>query len=361
MLRRGSRPHLKKPFHGGMESGQFPGLARDRQEIIDFSANINPLGPSLRVKKALEQFDPTPYPDPLSRKLIDILAGLNGVSASQVVPGNGATQLIHLLAQVLVQKGDRVLIFAPTFGEYEFACRLKQARVSFITAREENGFQWDISIAEKKLRNLNPALVFLCNPNNPTGVYLDPALVERLAHQAADGLLIVDESYVAFTGQKCASAGLLAQKNVILLRSMTKDYALAGLRLGYILSNRHLAETIRLHQPSWSVSAPAQIAGLAALADPRYIEKTTVCIHEGRAYLKQELAKLGLRVFPSEANFLLVKVEDGTAFQAKMLSHRILVRDCTSFGLPKFIRISVRTLPECQQLVAAVPEVLGNG
>ena len=359
-LRR-SFPKLARPAHGGVESNQAAGLASGGQVILDFSANPNPLGPSAMVKKALVDFDPSLYPDLTNRRLTEAIAAQNGVLPGRVVPGAGSTELIYLIAQAFIQKGDRVMIFAPTFGEYEFACRLNLARVSLLTSLEENEFQWPLSLAEKKIKSLKPVLVFLCNPNNPTGVYLPTEQIERLARLLSDGLLIVDEAYASFSNHAREPERLLAHRNVVILRSMTKDFALAGLRLGYTLSSERIARIIRLYQPTWSVSAAVQIAGVAALSDPAHLKKAEACVLEGRAYLRQALEKLGFKVFPSEANFLLVKVGNGLEFRSKLLGKGIFVRDCASFGLPQFIRISVRTLPECQRLVAAMREVIANG
>ncbi|MBI2830388.1 MAG: histidinol-phosphate aminotransferase family protein [Chloroflexi bacterium] len=347
---------LSRPVHGGVESDR---AVVPMQEILDFSTNINPLGPSPRVREALAQLDPSRYPDLTNRQLKDTLAELNGVSPDQVAPGNGSSELIHLLAEVFVQKGDCALIFAPTFGDYEFACRLNGARVFFITGREEDDFQWDISSAVKKLHRLRPALVFLCNPNSPTGVYLGLDEVERLV-QVIDGILVIDEAFISFVEHRWDSVRLLRHRNVVIMRSLTKDYALAGLRLGYTLSSRRIARLIQTYQPTWSVSAAAQAAGLAALSDPKHLEKARACVKEARAYLERELVKLGFKVFPSAANFLLVKVGRADELHTKLLSHHIYVRDCASFGLPEFMRIGVRTLPECQRLVMAINEMLGD-
>ncbi|MBI4296580.1 MAG: histidinol-phosphate aminotransferase family protein [Chloroflexi bacterium] len=360
MPQRRSPSRLSRPLHGGVESNQASALAMPGQAILDFSANINPLGPSPRVREAMTEFDPSRYPDLTNRKLKTILAEMNGVSPDQVAPGNGSSELIHLLAEAFVEKGDRVLIFAPTFGDYEFACRLNGARVSFITSREKDNFQWDISSAVKKLQRLRPVLVFLCNPNSPTGIYLSLEEVGLLMRSTADGLFVMDEAFITFTDNRWDSTRLLRHRNFVIMRSLTKDYALAGLRLGYTLSSRRVAQLIRTHQPTWSVSAAAQVAGLAALSDPAHLEKARGCVREARGYLERALDRLGFKVFPSEANFLLVKVGNGAEFQAKLLSRLIYVRDCTSFGLPEFVRIGVRTLPECQRLVSAVDEVLGT-
>lgn len=350
-----------RPAHGGAESAKLSGPAQPGRKVLDLSANVNPLGPSPRVREALARFDPTHYPDMANRELVAMLAEANGVPCERLVPGNGSNQLIHLLAQIFVHKGDNVLIFAPTFGEYEFACRLNGARVLFERSKEENDFQWDISRAEKRIKKLRPALVFLCNPNNPTGSYFAAEKIERLARSVTDGLMVVDEAFISFTGHTADSARLVKRGNVVLLRSMTKDYAIAALRLGYTISSRRVASLLRLYQPAWSVSGAAQLAGIASLHDPHHLEKMRIYVNETRTFLATEMSRLGFKVFHSEVNFLLLKVGNGAELQRRLLCrHHIYVRDCASFGLPEFIRIAVLARPECERLVAAMEEVLSN-
>ncbi|MBI2836273.1 MAG: histidinol-phosphate aminotransferase family protein [Chloroflexi bacterium] len=354
-------PRFSRPAHGGAESNKIGGLSQAGQKVIDFSANVNPLGPSPRVKEALARFDFTRYPDVANRELTAMLSEANGVSCDHMVPANGSNQLVHLLAQVFLRQGDNVLIFGPTFGEYEFACRLNGARVSFFKSREEDCFQWDVSRAVKRIEALKPALVFLCNPNNPTATSTTVGEIERLARSVTDGLMVIDEAFINFTDHAGDSARLLKRSNVVLLRSMTKDYAIAGLRLGYTISSKRVARLLRLYQPAWSVSTAAQVAGIASLSDPEHLQRTRAYVNETRTYLAAEMTRLGLKVFPSEVNFLLIKVGCGAEMQKKLLSHDIYIRDCASFGLPEFIRVAVLTRAECERLVAAMGEVLKGG
>jgi len=146
--------------------------------------------------------------------------------------------------------------------------------------------------------------------------------------------------------------------NVVLLRSMTKDHALAGLRLGYALASPEVVTTLKKVQPSWSVNAAAQAAGLAALSDADHLRETLPKIAEAKAYLEEELTCLGLRVVPSTANFLLVEVGDGRTLRRRLLSHGLMVRDCTSFGLPEYVRIAARQMEECRQLIETLRQLV---
>jgi histidinol-phosphate aminotransferase len=254
-------------------------------------------------------------------------------------------------------KSGRALIMAPTFAEYEAAARRAGAAVILQGAIEEKDFIWDISAACREVRHQRPGLVFLCQPNNPTGLYLEREVVESLAEAAGQGLLVLDEAYISFVYEAWDSCQLLSRGNVVVLRSLTKDCALAGLRLGYALCPSDVARALSASQPSWSVNAVAQAAGVAALADREHWLRGISCVQEGRGYLYLELGALGYKVLLSVANFLLVKVGDATALRRQLLSRGLCVRDCTSFGLPEYIRIGVRTLPECQRLVEALREV----
>lgn len=365
-------PRFARPAHGGAESNMPPALSNaegpvlshEKQGLLDFSANVNPLGPSPRVMEALAGFDFTRYPDLANRELTAMLAEANGVSGDQLVPANGSNQSVHLLAQSFVRQGDDVLIFAPTFSEYEFACRLNGAKVSFFKSKEADGFRWDISRAQKKIEKLKPSLVFLCNPNNPTAAYVPVSDIERLARSVTDGLLVIDEAFINFTNYAGDSARLLKRAHIVLMRSMTKDYAIPGLRLGYTISSKRVARRLKLYQPAWSVSTAAQVAGIASLSDPQHLEKMRTYVNETRAYLAVEIARLGLQALPSEVNFLLVKVgptKNGAEITRRLLSHGIFVRDCASFGLPDYIRVAVLTRPECEKLVTAMEEVLKGG
>jgi histidinol-phosphate aminotransferase len=254
-------------------------------------------------------------------------------------------------------EGSRAVVLAPTFGEYEAAARQAGAEVVPLQAEESKGFIWDISAACREVRRQEPGLVFLCNPNNPTGLYLERDKVEALAEAAGKGLLVLDEAYISFVPGAWESRQLLSRGNVVILRSMTKDYALTGLRLGYALCAGDIARALLASQPSWSVNALAQAAGVSALADREHLRRGIGCVEEGKSYLQTELRALGYEILPSAANFLLVKVGDATSLRGQLLSQGICVRDGTSFGLPEYIRIGVRTLPECQRLITVLREV----
>ena len=229
-----------------------------------------------------------------------------------------------------------------------------------ISAHESDVFAWDIPDAVRVISDEMPSLVFLCNPNNPTGRYLSEVEVRHIAEALPnDSLLLLDEAYLPFVEVPWNSLPLLDLGNVALLRSMTKDYALTALRLGYMLAPPNVVDRIGGQQYSWSVNALAQAAGLAALADSRHVDEARKAVHVAKDYLVDQLEALGLETTQSAANFVLVNVVDARALRQKLLRHhQISVRDCTSFGLPEYIRIGIRTLRDCERLVAALRETL---
>ncbi len=351
-----------KTVHGGLDAAELRHYDLRVEDVLDFSANISPLGPSPLVREAAAAADLSSYPDRESLALREALAERLGVAIDHLLVGNGSTELIHILARSRLRSGGRCLIFAPTFGEYEAAAAASGAEVHRLAASEAHGFRWSIKEAVGTIRELQPALVFLCNPNNPTGLYLERDAVEQLAAAVSEhGLLLLDDAYASLADSPWDATPLLDSGNVAMLRSMTKDHALAGVRLGYLAAQPEVIDGARALQHAWSVNAVAQAAGLAALADEAHLAAACEVIREGKAYLCAELGALGLAVSPSATNFLLVKVGDGAGVRRALLRRGLAVRDCASFGLPEHIRVAVRRQPECARLIEALREVLADG
>lgn len=344
-----------RPVHGGLNITELGTLGLRPDDVLDFSASINPLGPSQLAVRAAREVTLSSYPDTECVRLKEAIGNRLGVDPSQILVGNGSTELIHLLARSFLGEQSVAVIFAPTFGEYEAACRLQG--VTPIALSPSDGFHWDVQAAIDRITAERPSVVFLCNPNNPTGVYLGEQEVASIADALRDiGLLVLDEAYVSFVEDRWVS---LPMPNVVLLRSMTKDYALTGLRLGYMLASMDVIERVRRFQYSWSVNAPAQAAGIAALSDPEHVEKGREEVRSGRDYLQDAAHSLGIEYVPTTVNFLMMRVGDATGLRLKLLTeYRICVRDCASFGLPEYVRVGIRRMDDNRKLVEALKQVL---
>lgn len=351
---------MTRPVHGGANIAELRTLGLRPDDVLDFSASVNPLGAPPGAQTAMLSVNLAAYPDPACTELRDALARRHGVSPAQILVGNGSTELIHLTAMACLAPRKRAIIFTPTFGEYEAACRAQNAQVVSIAADESAAFGWDIPAAAALIAKRRPAVVFLCNPNNPSGRYLAEEDVRRIAAAVSeDGLLLLDEAYLPFAERRWDSLPLLDMGNVALLRSMTKDYALTALRLGYMLAPPAIIERVGRRQHSWSVNALAQAAGIAALADTAHVRKGRAAALRAKQLLADEFEALGLECLPSDANFILVKVGDAAAVRQRLLArHRISVRDCASFGLPEYMRVGIRKTEDCKRLIAAMREVI---
>lgn len=342
---------MQRYEHGGAhEVGGLP----------DWSINTNPLGMPPAVKAALlENADAfARYPDPACASLCAAIAERWGLPAENVLCGNGAADLIFRICAW--KRPKAVLVTAPTFSEYERPARLFGGRMIEHPLAAENGFLLTESFLDTLARE-RPEAVFLCNPNNPTGRLVPDALLREIARAcAAQGaLLVVDECFLPFTDAPSLADELPQNGGLLVLRAFTKLYSMAGLRLGYLLGNAATLRQIAPYGAQWSVSVPAQVCGLAALSsEPAWSEATRRLVREQREFLFAGLAALGLTVFPSEANFLLVRSEK--PLHAPLLSRGIAVRDCSNFtGLDKrYIRVGIKTQAENDLLLGALREVL---
>ena len=381
-----SRPEIQDVAvcpHGGIDYAELETLGIAPQDILDFSANLNPFGPppsviemlsenhcgeaKLRAKRGVTEAI-SHYPDSEAYQLRRFLAEGLGIKAENIIVGNGSTELIRLAALAYFGRGDKVLIVEPTFGEYQVACQIAGASLIEQQLSAENAFLLNIDETIGLIKQHRPKGIFICNPNNPTARYLSRADFEKILDASKDSLVVLDEAYISFVDSAWSSLELVLQSslranrsNLLVLRSMTKDYALAGLRLGYGVAGEEIIATLRRISPPWNVNALAQKAGIMAIKEEEYLKRCQVELREAKNYLIAEFSRLGLPPLPSEANFFLIEVGDASRFRHELLKRNILVRDCTSFGLPHHVRIAPRTLPECQSLIDAVKGLVARG
>lgn len=351
---------LKIGTHGGINHAELGAAGIAPEDVLDFSVCSNPFMPPPGVMKALDNISINQYPDSESTELVQKLSGKLGIPIDHILLGSGTMELIRLIALTYFRPGDPVLIIEPTFGEYEITCRIVGARPVRQWAGVEDSFTPNVETTIALIRQHHPTGIFICNPGNPGGRYLSQEMVETVFDAVEDGLLILDEAYVSFVGRSWPSLELLSRGNVVILRSMTKDFGLAGLRLGYALARQEIIHYLRKVRPPWNVNVVAQKIGAACLDKSEYLQRSLEKISDAKQFLFDELSRLGFPVVPSDAHYFLVKVGDAQAFRTVLLKHGILVRDCTSFGLPEYVRISPRTTPECQKLIDTMAALKGN-
>jgi len=340
--------------HGGPNFAEALSLGIPPESILDFSVSANPFGPAPAVRSAAAVAPIDRYPDSACIELRGTIARALGLAPENLFIGSGSMEIIRLLALAYISPGDRVLIPEPTFGEYEVAAKIMGARIIRCRAGEGTGFRFEVNDLLARIQEHHPRIVFLSNPNNPTGQYWRRDEVESILRADADALLALDEAYIAFTEDRWNAIDLLSYRNLLIIRSLTKDHALAGLRIGYAVGSPELIETLRKVSPPWNVNAPAQYAAAAAIQEQAYVERCREQVLAARDYLVKALLQRGFRVLPTEAHFFLVKVGNAAVFREDLLRRGIAVRDCTSFGLPEYIRIAPRTMPECRKLIEAI-------
>lgn len=348
-----------KLVHGGDWAGYRAEFGCD---ALDFSANVSPLGLPAGVAAAITNALPTAdrYPDPLCRELRAALAGAEGVPADWILCGNGAADLIFRLA--LAVRPRRALLPAPTFAEYEAALQTVGCAVQRVFLREENTF----AVTEEFIDAVTPEtdIVFLCQPNNPTGQVTPPALVERLVRRCAEcgAVLVVDECFLDFLPDRDALTAkqlLRDAPQLFILKAFTKLYAMAGVRLGYALcGDAALLEKMRGAGQPWAVSSLAQAAGLAALQETAYAGAVRALIAEQRPRMAAGLRALGLRVMDGQANYLLFRATPD--FGEKLRRRGAVVRSCANYpGLDAaWYRTAVRTAEENTRLLQIMGEIL---
>ncbi|MDE1724704.1 MAG: histidinol-phosphate transaminase [Thaumarchaeota archaeon] len=327
--------------------------------LLDFSSNVNPLGFPSSVKNAFKNLSQTSvYPDPDSNDLRTVLQKFTGISKNQIVVGNGATEIIYNYCAAFLKK-QNVLIPIPTFSEYASAAKLNNAKLYFFKTMDLNK---DLEEFENMIPKKN--CIFLCNPNNPTGSILKKRNVLRIIESAHDksAMVFLDECFIELVpdGNESVISYMKEFDNLFILRSLTKSFGLAGLRIGYGLGNKKIVEILQKIKIPWNVSGIAQKSAVLALSDKSHISKTLNLIKKESKFLTDSVSKIpGFTCYNSATNFILIKSDiPSSQLQNKLLKKNILVRDCSTFrGLnSNFIRIAVRTHQENLKLVEALKE-----
>lgn len=347
-------PIAPRPELAAIEAVPHGGFAETTGgNLLDFSANVNPFGPSPRVWGAICSVALGRHPEPRAAPLRRFLAMYDDVAPARLLIGNGSIELIYNLAVAYLRPGDCVLVVEPTFGEYAAAARIMGAQVLPWRSGPEQGFALDLDGLVRLALRTRPRLLFLCNPNNPTGAYHAREVIEYLLGALPETLIVLDEAFVRFIPDAWMSRDLAAN-NLLVLRSLTKDYALTGLRVGYARGAPAVIAALQKVQPPWSVNAMAQAAAIAALQDEEHFQRSLAALVEAKELFMRDLAAIGLAPLPSRLCFFLIHVGAAAIWRQRLLERGMLVRDCTSFGLPGYIRVAVRRPAENARLVAAL-------
>ncbi|MBI5235626.1 MAG: threonine-phosphate decarboxylase [Deltaproteobacteria bacterium] len=356
-----------KDVHGGNiweAASVLPGKGR----ILDFSASINPLGtPPSVVSAILAGLDMlSPYPDPQNIALRNALSDFhsNGIEPCHVLPCNGSTEAIHLLPRVF--KPHRVLIAEPAFSEYRASLASSGAVVNVLKLKEADGWALNLGRLDSALAR-GYDLFYIANPANPTGALIDKDTLISVARVCAKRktIMVVDEAFVDFCEHESLKREAIRLENVIVLRSMTKFYSMAGLRLGYVVACERLIKKLGVAMAPWSVNTLASFAGQAALKDTAYHGRTLEWFEKERVYLAKGLGSLsGVVVYPSAANFFMARLSgdytNAALLKQSLFERRILIRELGAFPClgQGYFRVAIRTRAENNRLLSVLSKVL---
>jgi threonine-phosphate decarboxylase len=355
--------------HGGNRMELARQLGCSPQEIIDMSSNINPLGPPPGLIQHLKDHVDAvgAFPEVDSKRISELFAEFYRIDSRRVLAGNGTTQIIYSIPQVLEVKN--ALIVGPTYSDYEDACRLQNVKTRFVYAEAFTDFQVDIHQIKVLLEHVDA--VFICNPNNPTGSLIPPDALESLCRSYPQTYFIVDESYLPFVaGEDALSLRNLDAGNLIVLSSISKIFAIPGLRIGFMISAAHMIKRFKRFLQPWSVNSLAQLAVghlMANMDDAAvFIEKTQHHIRAERSrFLSAAKDFSNIHLFPSTTNFLMAQLPDDLGAEDvinRLSRNKIMIRNCGNFnGLSsQFIRISLKTAEFNNLLVAKLAKIARN-
>lgn len=331
------------------------------QDIVKLASNENPRGPSPQARQAIEEAAAHVhlYPDAGSYALRQKLSQLHDFHAEGIITGNGSTEIVELICEALLEPGLEAITGPQAFFKYRIACQIMGVRPTMVPMPD---FRYDADGILKAI-NARTRLIFVANPNNPTGTYLSRSQVERiLGNLPGDGILVLDQAYHEFVDQSDYPDGLeyvKAGQRVVVLRTFSKAYGLAGIRCGYALTIPEIAAAMHKVREAFNCNSLAQAAALAALSDRDFLTETIDHNRVGLAHLESGLKGLGLNVVPSVCNFLLVDFcrPIGPVFR-DLLKRGVIIRPMEPYELPTCARISVGLAHEHQRLFAALKEVL---
>ncbi len=342
--------------HGGIDPLELQRLGISTDTLVDFSVNSNPFGPSPAVIESLKIVDVSTYPDRFCSKLRSDLSELGGVELDRILVGNGTSELFWLICHAYLKKVTTFYQSWSNFWEYRRAAETCGAIVQEIRA-ESPDFTPPVDTLIGTIQKTAPRLVFVCNPNNPTGKHIpDSSIADLLKNCPPETILVLDEAYWSFLdGQFFHSVD---SPNCLVVRSMTKDFALAGLRLGYVMGPQDKIKRLTDFQPAWSVNAYAQAAGIASLQSLDYYKKTLGELLKLKLEFFSKMINTGFPIIPSATHYGIFQVSStAREFRQKLLQKSFQVRDCSSFGLMNYIRVSTRLEAENNKLIVMLSDL----
>jgi histidinol-phosphate/aromatic aminotransferase/cobyric acid decarboxylase-like protein len=351
--------------HGGPIAEELARLGLTRGDLVDFSVNVNPHGPTPAMLEAIRAARVDLYPDSTSFEARVALATAAGIGADCVVVGDGAASLLWALARLLVGPGRAALMVEPTFSEFRAAAEAAGGGIVEWRATSAHDFDVDLEAIAARARTGGASALYLCTPNNPTGTMVRAAEVVALAEALPGVTLVVDQAFLSLS-EHHADAGVEMPPNVVRVRSLTKEHAIPGVRAGYLIATPAIAAAVEAARPAWSTSAAAQAAAVASVGLVGFVSESRGRLLADRRALvaglrEVDLAGRPLAPRPTCATFCIVEVGDAERLRAALLArHRILIRDCASFGLPRYARLAARPAADRQRLLVALREELGG-
>lgn len=330
------------------------------RDVIKMASNENPLGASPKALVAIKRHLPdiNRYPDGGCFYLRQALSKRLKVTKEQLIFGNGSDELIILSLRAFINEDDEIIVATPTFLIYEIASRVQGAKIRRVPTRY---FKYDLKAMNEAITK-NTKLIFIANPDNPNGTYVTRFELEAFLKDLAESVIVfIDEAYIDFVEEKDYPNGLdyILKNNVIVTRSFSKSYGLAGLRIGYGVSNPEIIKCMEAVREPFNVNMLAQVAALAALKDKNFLLKTKKVVREGKRFLYAEFRKLGLRYVPSVTNFVLFEVgKDSGEICKRLLKKGVIVRDMKAWELDSFIRVTVGTEKENKRFIKELKRIV---
>ena len=334
-------------------------LGCEPSEIIKLASNENPLGPSPKAIEAMRDAieDAHLYPDGGAFYLRNAIAQKLNVTPDHILLGNGSNEIIELLAHAFLERGDAIVTSEHAFVAYKIIARVFGAQTIEAPSRD---YGHDLDAILDAITDRSE-LIFIANPNNPTGTLLSADAIEHFMTRVPPSVVVVfDEAYYEFVDRMPDTLRYVHDgRNVVTLRTFSKIHGLASLRVGYGIAPPELIEVMHKTRQPFNVSGVGQVAALAALADEDHQRETKRLVDEGRAFFEKEFRAMKLSVVPSAANFVLVKVGDGLAVFRALLQRKVIVRAMKGYNLPEWIRITIGTMDQNQKCITALRQVLG--